>query len=495
MVERDVERMKRELAAAKADLEAVKLSLVQQVADAKVQIGDQAIEKMYKVFNEFRSWAVLGIALLVTVGGLSFYQLYTSAQRTIESKITDWLSFDKKGALLKESLENIRMRVVLDALVTKMTRSNLTESYRNLELSSAEKSRLIAYMLDPDTSETDFRDGARVLGAYVGIFYAAADTKLDELLSKTMSRFQADNYRPRVLLETLKRYQGIGQYANGILESKDAPDDLREAAFNALTGLFSDRARKYAISHLPQEQYGPLQDAEAKVLAGEPSAVSLVEQWISKKTAQGSGIEARVLLADVLAPGSSSIGMTTPRQQWMTNRSAELLTSAISKGAKLTFDDNFLPRVELTFRPGGSAGFRNPEYVFSDNNALMAAMVKSAEMTSIPADAFVRALTTKGRRGEVFGLSVILNSAYLVGETFGRIDTASTAGPLLLVSNDRSPSPFIEVSFRAKDGRWVTDHVTSFNGLYGATINFAYDRVILQMASAQNIRNLGAFNE
>ncbi|MNR28968.1 hypothetical protein D3C85_1463200 [compost metagenome] len=77
---------------------------MQQVADAKVQIGEKAIEKMSRVFAEFRSWAVLCAALVFAGGGFGFYQLYTGAGKIIESKINDWLSFEKKGALLKESL-------------------------------------------------------------------------------------------------------------------------------------------------------------------------------------------------------------------------------------------------------------------------------------------------------------------------------------------------------------------------------------------------------
>lgn len=54
-IERDLERLRNEVARATGDLESFKSQLVQQVADAKVQIGDQAVDKMYKVFTEFRS--------------------------------------------------------------------------------------------------------------------------------------------------------------------------------------------------------------------------------------------------------------------------------------------------------------------------------------------------------------------------------------------------------------------------------------------------------
>ncbi|WP_316679459.1 hypothetical protein [Ralstonia chuxiongensis] len=148
-----------------------------------------------------------------------------------------------------------------------MARSAISGTFHNqLELNAAEKSRLVRYMLDPNTSEMDFRDGARILADHIGLFYRGPDTEIDDLLSKTMSRFQVDNYRPLVLLQTLKRYPGIGPYANSILDSTNIPSYLREAAFRALAVSFQDPARKYAMAHLLDEQHSPLQDAEAKVL-------------------------------------------------------------------------------------------------------------------------------------------------------------------------------------------------------------------------------------
>lgn len=496
-IERELERLKTEVANAKVEFEAVKGSLAQQVADAKVQIGDQAIEKMNKVFSEFRLWAALCLVLFGTVVGFTGYQLYSVGRQIIETKITDWLSFDKKGALLKDSLEGIRMRVVLDGLVTKMMRSGLGPGYgRSIELTTAEKSRLVNYMLDPNCSETDFRDGARVLGAYVGLFYRGVDTNIDELLSKTMTRFQVDNDRPLILLESLKRYGGIAPYADGILKDAKIPDYLREAAFNALAVVANDDAREYAAVHLLTERYAPLQEAEARELAARVDALAEVDQWVAKKTAQGEGIGVRVMLADELAPGSSSMAsFDTARQKWQTDRTASLLMDAISMGAKLNFDDRFPPRADLGFRTDGSAGFRQPERLFEDSKMLMDAMIAKASTAHLSADTFVRALTTKGSHGEIFGVSAVLGRASILGETYGPIDTDSVAGPVLLVANDKVSPSVIEVSFRAKDGRWVTDHVKSFNDFYAATVHFAYDPTVLQLARSHNLNDLDGLSD
>lgn len=489
-VERDLERMKAEVASAKAELQAIKTELVQQVADAKVEIGERAIEKMYKAFSEFRTWAIVGVSLFFTIGGVTAYQIYTGARHIVESRIDDWLSFDKKGALLKESLEGIRTRVVLDGLVTQMERSRIDRSPRSpLTISPAEESRLVAYMLEPNTSETDFRDGARVLGASIGIFYPGIKSDFDKLLSSTLTRFRADSYRPSVLLTALRHYQGTVEYANNILKAKNVPDDIRYSAFNVLSGFYSNDAQKYATANLLTESYAPLQDAEAMSLADDTASANLVDQWLVKKSAQGDGVDARVMLADKISLHVSSLNMAPTDQKWMVSRISSLIDSAIFHGAKLYFSDSIPSHVALGFKTDKATQFRQCDWIFDDGKILMPAMAKKALSEGIPADVFVRALTTRGSRGEIFGLSVILNTASLTGEAFGIIDDGNVAGPLLLVADDNAPTPTINVSFRAKDGRWITDHVKSFSNFYSANLSFAYDQAVLEMTKIHDLND------
>ncbi|MNX41586.1 hypothetical protein D3C86_719920 [compost metagenome] len=489
-VERELDRVRGEVAESKADLEKFKADLVQQVADAKVQIGEKAIEKMSRVFAEFRSWAVLCAALVFAGGGFGFYQLYTGAGKIIESKINDWLSFEKKGALLKESLESIRMRVVLDSLVTRMERSGWTEYFgHRFDVSAAEKSRLVAYMLQEDTSEMDFRDGARVLAAHFGLFFPAMDTQLNELLSKTMARFQVDNYRPVVLFEAFKRYQGIAHYAEQVLEKPNIPVQLRTAAFKALAVVSSEDAQKYAKGNLLKEEYSPLRDALALSLAGEQGATHLVDRWIDKKTEEGEGVDARVMLADSLAARISPMNFKPDEQKWLINRSAALLVDAIGKGAKLTFREN-MSGADLAFRTDRDSASRQADNIFDKLEALLPALTKAASVAEIPADEFIRALTTTGARGQIFGLKIIIASTSLVGHEFGVIGNSSVAGSVLVVSDDRAIDPTIQVSFRAKDGSWVSDKAKSLGDLYGGKIIPAYDEIVLQAIRLNDLRRL-----
>jgi hypothetical protein len=491
--EREFERMKAELSAARIELESFKSDLVQQVADAKVQIGDQALEKMSKAFSEFRLWAAFFIVVGGAVVGLSFYQIYSVARQTIETKITDWLSFDKKGALLKDSLEQIRTRVVLDGLVTKMTRNGTSSSYiGRLELSESEKSRLVAFMLEPETSETDFRDGARVLEAYIGPFYFVADSKLDELLSKTLTgAIEKDSARPIALLESLKRYPGIALYAKAILAIDGVPDRLRMSSFSALAAQFGNEAKEYAAKHLLTEKNSFLQEAEAKVLADDPNAQPTIDKWLLAQSKLGKAAEAKLLLVDSLAARISGSGPSfdAEGQKFIVERTAQLLIEAIRDGANLVYEDTFYPSVSLGMRyDKGRTFLRTPETFIDRKPQLMESVTRLAKSSNLAPEAFVRSFTSKGERGEMFGLRANLNSATLTGEAFGPIDARSVAGPVLLVADDKSKDSPIAVSFRSKEGAWVTDKVKSFQNFYSASLDFAYDQTVIQMARSQNIR-------
>ncbi|CAJ0784032.1 hypothetical protein R8510_05205 [Ralstonia chuxiongensis] len=129
------------------------------------------------------------------------------------------------------------------------------------------------------------------------------------------------------------------------------------------------------------------------------------------------------MLADSLASQISSLSFDASQQKWVTDRAAALLVSAISKGAKLKFDDGLYPRVDLGFRTNATTGFRQPETLFEQSKTLMASMVKLASSSGVSAETFVRALTTSGTRGEIFGLGVVLNSASLTGDLLPVIST------------------------------------------------------------------------
>ena len=135
------------------------------LAEAKATIGDHALDRMSKALSEFRNIALAAAAVLTTFGALSYFQLQSQVFKTVTAKLDDWLALDKPGSLARTSLETARARTELDAFVVKLERADLTGHDDPLQLSEADKGRLVSYLMDSSTSLSDFRDGVVVLGS------------------------------------------------------------------------------------------------------------------------------------------------------------------------------------------------------------------------------------------------------------------------------------------------------------------------------------------
>ncbi|MCU6433674.1 hypothetical protein LPB67_07765 [Undibacterium sp. Jales W-56] len=123
----------------------LKTELVEQVANAKVDIGKHAIDEMSKAFGFFRISILVAIGLVLTLGGLSYISVDSTVRKIVDAKLNDWLSFEKKGAILKDSLEQVRMKTALDSLVIRLARNKADDRPNfQFEISELEKNRLIA---------------------------------------------------------------------------------------------------------------------------------------------------------------------------------------------------------------------------------------------------------------------------------------------------------------------------------------------------------------
>ncbi|MGC4061071.1 MAG: hypothetical protein QM749_09625 [Aquabacterium sp.] len=484
---------------AKAELERFKGDLCAQVADAKVHIGEMAVEKMSKVFNEVRVWVIAVVVGLFGVGGLGYYQVSSTVERTITSKINDWLSFDKKGAILKDTLEATRTRVILDALVIKMERSKLSNQYRpELDLSHAEIDRLTTYMKDPNTPPNDFRDGARVIAAHFGPFYPGNDPQVDALIEAIFRKIRLDDPRAEILLQSLKRYPTMLGYANELLKKDELPDSLRLAAFDVLATEKASAATDYATAHLPTEPWPVLQWALAKHLSTKQNAVGIVDHWLKNQATPEDSTLKSIALADQLSPAIYSTFQfeeDAAYRRWAIARAATLVVSAIANGARLNVcDSRGIAGQSLCFIVKRSSSLTSPDSLFQHGDLFLKAMLDVAATTKLPPETLIRGLTAQGAHGELFALQVEPGTHGFTGATFGQINDKTTASALMLVKQPSDINHPIHVTFRAKDGRWIDDVVVSYGDFYKSTVHFAYDQNLLEMAQRRQLNENISFD-
>ncbi len=478
------------LQASKTELEQLKAELAKQVAEARIAIGDTAIDKMSKAFTEFRNWMGVGALILGISGFFGYQNLASNVEKTVSSRIDAWLSFEKKGAILKDTLETERMRVTMDALVVRLERAKLAEHYApELELADSEKSRLVAYMLEPTTSDLDFRDGTRVLAGHFGPFFFGDDPKVDELFAAYVAPNRSNPFRLNILLQTLKGYRPAAAYAQAILDHPELPGNDRQVALRALESTDSTAAEAYARAHLGTETFAALAQEEAEVLATLPADQAKVDTWLGKQSGPDAGIRPALILADKIAPlADSSLGFADPASKdWAIKRTAALVVTAIQNGARVVVNDSMNER-SLAFRGQVAWGIENPEILFDKNDLLLKAIADTANARRIAPQVLVSALTTKSSRGEIFALQANLNKASLTGATFGTIDSSTAASPVMLMAiGGTNP---MQASFRSRDGRWIEDRITSFQRFQDATLHFAYDEAFLQLARSKHLNNL-----
>lgn len=477
----------------KAELEKIKGDLIQLLCDAKVQIGSYAVEEMGKAFGTARHLIWFVIATVVAIAGLvglGFSQIQSRVESAVSDKLNDWLSFEKKGAVLKEALESVRQKAVLDALVLRLERDGVSGRDRGpFSMNENELDRLVGYM--QTCEEAEFRDGARVLAAYFGRFFPYRNARVDGLLNGVFNPLKVDNWRAPILLKSLKYYPTVGYVASQLLKEKDVPKAFAEPAFAALKNYDSDAATEYASAHLMNETLESFQIEMAKFLAHRKEKVVLVDRWIaSRGTSAEKGIAA-VMIADELAPAAKPFMAVddSSGQKWAAERVASLLVDAIQHGAQIGVWEEFRSRVAIGFSfRGTTKGVRisAADYMFGADHDIFGAVAQAAEKAALPPDMFVIALTSRTKRGEVLALQIqSLGPAALVGEKVGRVDARRVAGPILLTSASGDERRHARMSFRGKDGQWVEDTVVGFEKFYRTTLRSAYDPQIVRLGSAR----------
>jgi hypothetical protein len=484
MMEKEFERMK-------ADLERFKGELSGMIANAKVDIGDTAIAKMAQAFTFFKAFALGASALVLTLFGAGYFSAQSTAQKFIESKLNDWMSVDRKGAVLKETLDRVRMRAVLDSLVIKLARDRIESRGSNrIELSEIEKSRLIAYMQDPSTSAIDFRDGARILSAHLGPwFFQGTDPQIDDLLKPIFSSKDFDNEKRLILLEFLKNYLGMTPYAKEILENFAPPARWKRAAFFTLARYDTKFADQYAELNLLKDESYEFQLEMAMHLARSKEKESMtLDKWLIKQKKDGNP-GALVQVADAMIQSLSELSPKQSDDQTI-DRAARLLYSAITAGMHLNVCDRGLGSAYLCFTYNRASVSLNGAKNFFSKDRLLKTLMHSAKASAMTPEALIQSLTARSKDREDFSIRVKLNSAIFTGKTFGKISADSVNGDLTLYCENSNDGGGMYATFRSADGRWVKDKIIQVDDFYSAEFHFAYDEAFLNREDMQRIRSM-----
>lgn len=467
----------------------LKTELVQQVANAKVDIGKHAVDEMSKAFTFFRLSFAVAIALVFTLGGFSYVSIDSTVRKVVNAKLNDWLSFEKKGAILKDTLEHVREKMVLDSLVIRLARNKVEDrSNPSIEMSELEKSRLISYMQDPETDISDFQDAARLLAATHGMFSGRfADIKLDQMIRPIFLEKSFTNEKRLILLESLKNYVGVFDYSVKILNEKDAPTSWKIPSYYNVSIYNRQFATQYARQNLLIEANAEFQQQMAAILVNEKNTAPL-NDWLEKHKQTDDGLMNYVRMADEISSQFSDFSSDATQKQKALKVAANLIFQSILHGANLSICERGLASNELCFKKNiTSQSLQYPKHFFKDNNFLdeMKLLAKTAKF---PTEQFVKSLTTTSQSGALFGIQVDLNGCSMNGAKFGKIDSDTAQGSIML-SHDISDNK-IYASYRKSNGDWIRDEVTGYTNFYQTNMRFAFDENFMQTSTMRRYKQM-----
>lgn len=481
IIERDNEK-------AKGAIEKFKSELIEMVANAKIDIGAHAIDRMSKAFSFFRISVFVAFVFLGTFGWLSYVSIESTARKVIQTKLDDWLSFEKEGAILKESLEQVRMQMVLNSLVIRLARDKMEGRGSFLfDMSESERTRLIAYMQDPATSEWNFRDAARLLSAtYVRYPNRFADIKIDQMIQPIFSDTSFTNEKRLILLESFRNYIGLFEYASEILQAKDAPTRWKIASFSTVSVFNDQLAIDYARQNLLNEKNTEFQIILGKTLAREENSYPL-DAWLKTQDQSDEGATTFIKMADEISNQFSRNYSSEALAQRSIKRAANFIFHSISRGASLTICDR-IQTADLCFRKNNTShSLHYPANIFK-NDGLLHELASLANSSKFPPDQFVMALTTSSKSGALFGIQLELTNSSLTGAKFGAINKHTSIGTVML-SHDVTDNK-IYASYRSPDGNWIRDEVTGYTNFYQTKLRFAFDENFMQSTEMTRFKQM-----
>ncbi|MEO2219644.1 hypothetical protein ABGV49_21535 [Chromobacterium vaccinii] len=476
-IEKEFEKAKGELTLLIAD---TKVELIQAVADAKVHIGETAIDKMHTINGHLKNW-VVGVMITGTVAvlglcGLSYSSISSTAQKYIETKLDDWMSLEAKGSILKESLGQVRMEAVLNALTIRLEKAKLDgRSGLGFDISEAEKARVIAYMQEPTTSIFAFRDGANILGALMGPFGGhRPNPKVDELLKEVFTTKNYQDEKRDILLSTLWNYIGVYPYATQVIDDKDAPPNWRADAFHNISIFNDKKAYDFANNNILKDENNFIQIELAKYLARRSERSKELDGWFKTPGKEDISLKYAIALNSASNKLINSLDTINGKKAAI-NQAVSYLYGIISTGGKIKIcGDAQRPEEICVEKMNSIITVNNPRYLFGNDEIISELLYLSLKNNKTP-EWLIGAITSKSKLGTSLALRYDIGQATLTGEAYGAINTNSCASSLMLVEDNVDGKIGVFARFRKPDGQWVSDRIIKFENFHAGKPHFSYD--------------------
>lgn len=466
-----------------------KIAVATEIAIAKKDIGELAVQRTLSVFTEARN-VVLGIGalaltILVTSGLIGFSTLKSGVTAFVDAKVREWMSVSTPNSPVKKTLETLRNSAVVDALSIKLDRQSYGRQtpLPRVELAEDEKTRLYQVMLDPDTSDSEFHDAARLIEASKGLFAGYDnDLPLGDVIKTVMGDSKYSERKRTIIFENLWRESALLGASLAALEKPGIPDLWARYAFKNAGLHLPKEAEPYAIKML-ESQETVNQQVAAEFLATNAPLNSSLANWLDETRRKdphypltAASLAAQIAIAgNALASASGTpVPASSPAAQSM---AAALLYDAVENGVRLRFSGfGGEPEAILWAHTlKGSTQERQLERLqrYFENDALLTAVLSKCDNNVNTLANMISALEVVD--GQYYIASIQLSlppKGWLQVADGPRLTKDAVIGSVRLSST----SGQLTATWRSPNGEFVSERVLPGSFLSGAHYSYLADQ-------------------
>lgn len=473
----------------KNNLTDTKISVATEIANAKKEIGELAVQRTLSVFTEARNVVIaigaLAIPVIVGSGLVGYNSLKSSTTAFVDAKVREWMSVSMPNSPVKATLEKLRNDAVVDALSIKLDRQTYGNqpALSRVELSADEKSRLCQVMLNPETSDSSFQDAARLIEASKGLFAGYDnDLQLSDVIKAVLQDGKYSERKRYIIFENLWRERALLGASLAVLDKKEIPDEWALYAFKNVARHTPGNAEPYAIRMLNSQELGN-QRAAADYLATNDPLNPDLRKWLDglrvKRDADYPVIAASlgatmVALSNALLPASGSpYPASNPAVQ---SAAAGVLYDAVRNGAVLRISRFGAEPETVEWEHAIKASTRlNPldrPKAYFENDTLLTAVLSNGGNNVDMLSTLVSALEVGDGQNYLASIQVTLpTTGWLEVDGGTKLTPGTVVGGIRLTI----VSGTLTAIWRAPNGQFISAKVLPGSNLSGAHYSYLAD--------------------
>ncbi|KTL63268.1 hypothetical protein AA106_17580 [Photorhabdus laumondii subsp. laumondii] len=345
LIEREFLRYKAELDKIKEENLRLQQLVVDRIDLAKSEITESAINKTMGVLEHTKKWLV--VVFFVTgffISAASFFGVKSIIDNLTvyyTDKVNNWLRFDNDNSGGRKVLEEIRTRALLDSYSIRLSREGNNTPF-SIRLTGSETERLMAIVLEPKTSDSDFIDALNIIIAsksFLGRKFIRDDINTQNI-SDIVGNPNFSETKRGVVFDKLSWNRSLLRWSLSILDNPNISysESMLMAAFDNVRHFDEKRAKEFAMENIDKFESDLNKVTLAKYLmqidfADANSKIN--ELIVYLKTNRNSafftiGYESIVFY---------KLNNWLARNDSFTQRLAEYLSAQIENGLKISFDE------------------------------------------------------------------------------------------------------------------------------------------------------------